>query len=132
MIVVDTNVLAYLVIESEHTATAAALREAEPSWAAPRLWRSELANVLSLYVRQGTMSMGSAIRRHGAAEALVGGAEYDVDVERVLATAAAGPCSAYDAEFVALAEDLGVPLVTADRRLTSAFPSRVRLLGDAA
>ena len=105
-------------------------REAGPEWAAPRLWRSELANVLALYVRRGELTIEAAVERHEAAAALVRGREADVAVENVLATAAAGPCSAYDAEFVALAKDLGVPLVTADRALARAFPETVRLLGE--
>jgi predicted nucleic acid-binding protein len=34
MIVVDSNVLVYLYLPSEHTAGAEALREREPEWAA--------------------------------------------------------------------------------------------------
>jgi predicted nucleic acid-binding protein len=40
-----------------------------------------------------------------------------------LQLAAESGCSAYDCEFVALARDLEVPLVTADRQLLAAFPS---------
>ena len=132
MIVVDTNVLAYLLIEGEGTEDAEALRISDPEWAAPRLWRSELANVLTLYVRKGEMTVPEAIQRHSAAEALVQGAEYDVTADRVLTTAEAGPCSAYDAEFVALAQDLGVKLVTADGPLRRAFPGVCVSLKDAA
>jgi predicted nucleic acid-binding protein len=32
-------------------------------------------------------------------------------------------CSAYDCEFVALVQDIGVPLVTVDRQVLRAFPN---------
>jgi predicted nucleic acid-binding protein len=34
-----------------------------------------------------------------------------------------GSCSAYDAEFIALAQDLSVPLVTTDQKLRQSFPA---------
>jgi predicted nucleic acid-binding protein len=43
-------------------------------------------------------------------------------------SAAASKCSAYDCEFVALAEFLDVPLVSAERKLKAQFGKRVRLL----
>ena len=51
-----------------------------------------------------------------------------VDSATVLALAASSNCSAYDCEFVALADYLDVPLVTADRKLKTRFSRRVRLL----
>ena len=42
---------------------------------------------------------------------------------RVLALAANNPCTAYDCEFVALAEQLGIPLVTGDKQLLNTFPN---------
>ena len=56
------------------------------------------------------------------AEHLLGGGEYDVDSTRVLELARDSDCSAYDCEFVALAELLDVPLVTADPGVLQTFP----------
>ena len=47
MIVVDTNVLAYLYLPGEHSAIAEALLERDHEWAAPVLWRSEFRNILA-------------------------------------------------------------------------------------
>lgn len=129
MVVVDTNVLAYLVIEGDQTEAAEALLKRDPEWAAPRLWRSELANVLALYARRGELTVEDVVERHAAAARLVQGREVEVDIARVLAATVEGPCSAYDAEFVVLARDLGVRFVTADQRLASAFPEVALLLG---
>jgi len=40
----------------------------------------------------------------------------------VLELAVRSRCTAYDCEFVALAKQLGVPLVTSDRQVLAAFP----------
>ena len=52
------------------------------------------------------------------------GRESQPDAATVLMLAAQSGCSAYDCEFVALAQDLGVPLVTSDRRLAAKFRPR--------
>ena len=92
-------------------------------WAAPVLWRSELRNVLSLYVRTGKFSIEAAVLAMADAEAAIAGRNYDIDSMRVLELAKVSGCSAYDCEFVSLAERLGVALVTADKKVLEAFPS---------
>ena len=50
--------------------------------------------------------------------------EHAVDGQEVLALALAirHQCSSYDAEFVVLAQQLGCPLLTFDRKLLQLFP----------
>jgi predicted nucleic acid-binding protein len=97
-------------------------------WAAPRLWRSELRNVLATYVRNGLLDLADAAALFGRAAAIVGSEEYDVDTREVLRLSRDSGCSGYDCEFVALANFLGVRFVTADARLAKAFPERVQLM----
>ena len=122
MIVVDTNVVAYLLLPGQHTAAARATLTRDPAWAAPLLWRSELRNVLALYLRQRKLPLVKALEIQDAAESLLAGREFAVDSQDVLTLAHGSGRSAYDCEFVAVAEALGVPLVTSDRQLVSSFP----------
>ena len=62
MIVVDTNVLAYLLLPGERTEQAERVFHRDPVWAAPLLWRSELRNVLAVYMRQGRLSLDQALQ----------------------------------------------------------------------
>jgi predicted nucleic acid-binding protein len=123
VIVVDTNLLIYLYVRSEHSGLADQAFLKDPDWVAPWLWRSEFLNVLTGCLRKGIVSFELAVAITGEAELLMTAAEYSVGSLDVLALASRSRCSAYDCEFVALAQELGVPLVTTDRQILSDFPT---------
>lgn len=75
-----------------------------------------------LLTTETILSVSEAWRAHGLADQLFASQEYSVPGVRVLHLVASSACSANDCEYVALAEELGVPLVTADRQLLRAFP----------
>ena len=131
MIVVDVNVLAYLLIPGKHTKAAERQLVEDSVWVVPRLWRSELRNVLANYMRAGQMDLTDASLVFQKAEELVGTDEYEVETIHVLRLCAESKCSAYDCEYVALAEFLDVKLVTKDVKLAKAFPRRTLVLSDA-
>lgn len=130
MIVVDTNVVAYAVLPGERTKAALALAERDPEWVAPALWRRELRNVLATLMRVRQLPLRQALAAFSAAEALVTDATVEPSTEECLRLAARGRVSAWDAEFVFVAEAAGLPLVSADRKLVRAFPGRVVALED--
>lgn len=123
MIVVDTNVIAYLFIEGDHTARAKAVLRKDPDWLAPLLWRSEFRSVLGFYLRKAQLTISQALQFMREAELLMQGGEYEVSSSQVLSLTASCQCSAYDCGFVALAQGLAVPLVTSDSRILDDFPS---------
>ncbi len=122
MIVVDTNVIAYLHLVGEFTDRAEALLRKDPEWAAPLLWRSEFRNLLAGYMRRKTLTFEGTRELQAEAESLMAGSEHEVDSQSVLELVRDSECSAYDCEYVALAMRLGVKLVTADSKLLKAFP----------
>ena len=123
MIVVDTNVIAYILLPGERTEQAERVFHRDPVWAAPLLWRSEFRNVLAVYMRQGRLSLDQALQLMDNAAILMRDREYEVSSVRILSLVAGTRCSAYDGEFVALAQDLGLSLVTSDARLLAEFPA---------
>lgn len=124
MIVVDTNVIAYLYLPSSHTVPAEELFMRDSQWAAPILWRSEFRNILAGYIRRKVMSLEQACAVQKEAAGLLEGLEFEVSSEAVLSLVAQSDCSAYDCEFAVLADQLDVQLVTMDAKLLRAFPSR--------
>ncbi len=128
MIVVDTNVLAYLCLSSEFTTKAEALLESDPLWVAPMLWRSEFRSILAGYLRRGSLTFDQALALQHEAQSLLSDNEYEVESRAVLQLVRDSDCSAYDCEFVALAMQLGVPLVTMDRKVLKAFPQHAKAL----
>ena len=124
MIVVDTNVLAYLYLPGEYTAAAETLLEQDSDWAAPILWRSEFRNILAGYLRRKAITFEQANSLQREAESLLEGAEFEVESLAVLELVRDSDCSAYDCEFIALAMKLDTKLITMDKKLLRAFPKR--------
>jgi predicted nucleic acid-binding protein len=124
MIVVDTNVVAYLYLPGDSTVKAEMLLERDPEWAVPLLWRSEFRNILAGYMRRQAITLELALGLQAEAESLLANAEHQVDSRLVLELARNSGCTAYDCEFVALAMTLGVRLVTMDGKLQKAFPDQ--------
>ncbi len=107
MIVVDTNIIAYLYLPGEKTN--------------PVLWRSEFRNILAYYTHNKILKLDDSLKIMHEAEALMSGGEYDMASAQVLSLAASSGCPAYDCEFVALALGMKVPLVTSDKKILRTF-----------
>ncbi len=121
MIVVDTNIIAYLFISGEFSEQAEKVLLKDPQWAAPLLWRSEMRSVLNQYIWKELLSLADAVDIMDHASQLMENNEYDVSSRLVLTLAQESNLSAYDCEFIALARDLGVKLVTADQKIAEIF-----------
>lgn len=128
MIVVDSNVLAYLYLPGEYTSAAEALLEQDADWTAPILWRSEFRNILAGYMRRKAITFEQAKSIQREAESLLEGAEFEVESAAVLELVQQSDCSAYDCEFIALAMKLDTKLVTMDKKLLREFPKRAMAL----
>ncbi|MBM4352778.1 MAG: type II toxin-antitoxin system VapC family toxin [Deltaproteobacteria bacterium] len=122
MIVVDTNVIAYLLIQGERTDAARAVWQRDPQWLAPPLWRSEFLNVLAVSVRAQVLSESDARKAWSSGLTVMGHREVEVSGSDVLAAAIKYRLSAYDAQFVVAAAVNGTRLVTGDRRIPAACP----------
>ncbi|HNL91792.1 MAG TPA: type II toxin-antitoxin system VapC family toxin [Pseudomonadales bacterium] len=131
MIVVDTNILAYLYLPTAFSEQAECLLLQQPRWIAPVLWRSEFRNVLALYLRKGILTLEQAYGIQTEAETLLAGSEYDVPSLDVLRLIETSECSAYDCEFAALAKKNNTVLVTEDKKIRKQFPEITLSLAEA-
>lgn len=122
MIVADANLIAYLILPGERTREAEAVLEADPVWAVPALWASEMRSILSHYVRADKLSVAQASAAMDRASRLIDGREGPVESRDVLTLSAKSGCSSYDCEYVSLAMSLGVSMVTSDKEVLRAFP----------
>ncbi len=130
MIVADTNIISYLFLPTDYSDKASQLFIKDPEWIAPELWRSEFRNVLALYLRQNLITLTQALALQAEAESLMNDREYSIPSTDVLNLVASSACSAYDCEFVALARQLALKLVTQDKKLLREFPEIAISLDD--
>jgi predicted nucleic acid-binding protein len=120
--VVDTNVVAALMLPTAANAEVAELLRQDPDWRLPPLWRSEFRQVLLKYVRADLATPEQALSLWYKALERFEMSEQPVAGHQVLALAIATGCSTYDAEFVVLARQLNCRLLTFDRKLLQLFP----------
>ena len=121
MIVVDTNIISYLYISSEYSKQSEVLLSFDSDWVAPMLWRSEFRNVLALYLRKDLLALDEILLILHQAEKLLSDGEYEISSAHIMQLVKSSNCSAYDCEFVALAQHLNVPLITADIKILKKF-----------
>ena len=120
-----------LLIDGDHTGDARQLHSRDSDWRSEAFLLVEFTNVLasSIAAKRMTVTMAEAFLQR--ASALFEGNLAHAPHASVLATAVEHGVSAYDARFLALADQLGIRLVTEDSRLHSAAPALTQSLAEA-
>lgn len=123
MIVVDSCVLAVRNLTATLTPLAEKLEQVDNLWIAPPLWRYEFQNILAKRLWAGQFSKVSALRVWQNVSARMQFNECEPSPERVIELSMDYRITAYDANFIALAIEMGIPCVTEDRELREKFPA---------
>lgn len=123
MIVVDANIIGYFFIATENSNVAMQVFEKDPDWYAPLLWQSEVRSVVSKYVRFKNMSLEDAQNIMNEAHDFMLEHERYVSSNVVLELMSKSTCTTYDCEYVALAKEMNLTLVTFDKDIVRNFPN---------
>ena len=124
MIVVDVNIVASLFISGDRTHQAKRVAERDPAWRLPTLWLHEFTNVLATCVRSGHTRLETVAGILSTAVQQFSRCQSSRPAEITLRIACGRNITAYNATYLALAEQSGVPCITEDRRLRGAAPQR--------
>ena len=122
MIVVDSNILAFYLIEGKHTPAVHMLRDIDPEWIVPGFWRIELQSILWKYVRHGGMKTEKALELLDQALGLFSINEVTPSPDTVLRDALNWNITVYDAQYVSLARQHDIRCVTEDVPVQKACP----------
>ena len=122
MIVVDANLIGNLLVESKDSPLAIRVFEKDPDWYAPLLWQSEVRSLLTGYFRHNLLTLEKAHRVIEEAHGLMMEHERFISSTLVLELVATSNCTSYDCEYVALAREMNLTLVTFDKQVVGAFP----------
>ena len=123
-VVVDTNVVAYLLLGTERFVDEAeACFHAVSNPIAPAHWESELANVVWMAVRSGILPPEEGPVRLSLARRLgIESVSIATLCQGALLRSIASGIAVYDTLFVELAARMGCPLLTFDKPVIKAFP----------
>jgi predicted nucleic acid-binding protein len=130
VVLVDTNILAYLMIEGDRTAAAQQLFERDSDWCSEAFVMVEFSNVIATYVRTGALTQAQGTKLLAESQAHIPTLHSVVNAQ-ALENAMQFGISAYDARFISLAKQLKLKLVTEDAKLRVAVPSWTTSLADA-
>ena len=123
MLLVDTNVIAPLYVRSARSHSVAELFARDAVWRTEPLALIELSNLCSLVTSARATSRPRArATASGALPAFLQPHFFRVSHQAALETALRYRVTAFDARFLAAAQQLGRRLVTEDARLRAAAP----------
>ena len=121
MIVVDANLIANLLIQSEHSPLAVQVFGKDPDWYAPLLWQSEVRSIVTNYFRYKQMALAKAYQIMDEAHRLMMDHERFISSNMVLELVSSSKCTSYDCEYIALAKEMNLTLVTFDKQVVGEF-----------
>ena len=130
VVLVDTNILAYLMIQGDRTAAAQQLFERDGDWCSEAFVMVEFSNVIATYVRVRALTQPQGTKLLAGAQAHIP-TLHSVANAQALENAMQYGISAYDARFISLAKQLKLKLITEDVKLRVAVPSWTMSLDDA-
>ncbi len=121
MIVVDSSVISFLFLEGELTESVKELHRIDSEWITPPILNHEMLNILAVV---GTADQAVAPMEEiwRDIRALLGSRQQVPDPLRSLHLAIELEISGYEAQYVALAQQLNMPLVTEEQRLLEQLP----------
>jgi predicted nucleic acid-binding protein len=128
MVVVDTNIVVALFIRGRFSDNALKLHDKDPVWRVEPFALVEFSNVLATYQRAGYLGKAAAVERLRFAEEFLRSNYVRVSNQSALELALQYGVSAYDARFLAVADQLGVKLITEDAELRAAVPALTQSL----
>jgi predicted nucleic acid-binding protein len=122
MIIVDANLIGYFFIAGENSPLATQVFVKDPDWYAPLLWQSEVRSIVAKYFHYKNMTLEKSQQIMNEAHDLMVEHERFVSSNVVLELIASSKCTSYDCEYVALAKEMNLTLVTFDKEVIRDFP----------
>jgi len=130
VLIIDTNVIAYLLIEGDYTADARLLHRRDDDWRSEAFIMVEFTNVLTASIAARRMDLVLAQKFLADATSILQGKLASIPHDSMLSLAVQYRVTAYDARFLALADKLRSRLVTEDARLRAAAPALTQSLAE--
>ena len=125
MIVVDSNIIAARSLTTVLTSKTEQIEQRDPVWIVPVLWRYEFQNILATAIKTLQITPEEALAVWEGAAAILMKNESEPSPEEVIRLVAQHGITAYDAQFIALAIEMGIYCVTEDAELQEKLPEVV-------